>query len=111
MNKKDTMPAIDEQKSFQDIIGNTVYPKISDAATDAENISREKYKAKKNLIESANDLTTQEKLDAMDKNYDRWNQELWQNILHFTIISFSTVGIAIGGPIAVRNIYKFLTIT
>lgn len=99
-NKKDTLPSIDISEVRQ---------KISDAATDAENTSKEKYAAKQKLIESANDMTTQEKLDAMDKNYDRRNQERWQNVLCFAVMSFSVFGLAISSPAAVKNVRRLLT--
>lgn len=54
-------------------------------------------------------MSTQEKLNAMDTNYDRRNQERWQNALfYFAIISFSVVGLA-GSTFAVKNVRKLLT--
>lgn len=64
MNTKNTIPPINSLCSIQDICIDEVYQKIADAATDAENDSKEKYIAKGNLIDSANDMSTQEKLDA-----------------------------------------------
>ena len=55
-------------------------------------------------------MNTQEQLDAMDRNYDRRNQERWQNVLYFAVVSFSVVGIAIGSPIAVKNVRKLLSV-
>ena len=95
---------------MQSTIINEVRQKISDAAINAENTSKEKYAAKEKLIASADDMTTQEKLDAMDSNYDRRNQERWQNVLRFVAMSFSVVGIAIGSPIAVKNVRKLLSV-
>ena len=48
-------------------------------------------------------------MDATDKNYDRRNQERWQNALYFTVASLSIVGLAVGSPVAVKNIHKLLT--
>lgn len=109
MNEKNTMQPIDETNSLQNIIIDEVRQKISDAATDAENASKAKYATKEKLIESASDMSTQEKLDAMDKNYDRRNQERWQNVLCCVVISFSVVGIAIASPVAVKNVRRLLT--
>lgn len=103
------MQPIDETKSLQNIIIDEVRQKISATATDAENTSKEKYTAKEKLIESADDMTTQEKLDAMDTNYDRRNQERWQNVFYFAVISFSVVGLAIGSPVAVKNVRRLLS--
>ena len=106
MNTKNTIPPINSLCSIQDICIDEVYQKIADAATDAENDSKEKYIAKGNLIDSANDMSTQEKLDAWDENYDRRNQERWKNLLYFTAASFTLIVITIGSPTAVRNIHK-----
>ena len=51
-------------------------------------------------------MSTQEKLDAWDENYDRRNQERWKNLLYFTAASFTLIVITIGAPTAVRNIHK-----
>lgn len=109
MNEQNTIQPLDKTKSLQDIIIDEVRQKISDAATDAEVTSKEKYITKLKLIESADDMNTQEKLDAIDKNYDRRNQERWQNVLYFAVISFSVAGIAIGSPVAIKNIRRLLS--
>lgn len=109
MNEQNTMQPLDETKALQNIIIDEVRQKIPDAATDAEATSKEKYITKLKLIESADDMNTQEKLDAMDRNYDRRNQERWQNVLYFAVISFSVVGIAIGSPVAIKNVHKLLS--
>ena len=108
MNEQNTMQPHDETKSLHNIIINEVRQKISNAATNAEATSKEKYITKLKLIESADDMGTQEKLDAMDRNYDRRNRECWQNVLYFAVISFSVVGIAIGSPVAIKNVRRFL---
>lgn len=110
MNKKDTIRPIDKASSLQRIIIDEIHQKISDATINAENTSKEKYTIKEKLIESASDMNTQEKMNAMDINYNRRNQERWQNVLCFTIISFSIFGIAIGSTVTVNNVRKFHTI-
>lgn len=110
MNENTLTQTTNEHDALQSIILSEVRQKISDAVTDAEDTSKEKYIAKQKLIESADDMTTQEKLEAMDKNYDRRNQERLQNVLYFAVISFSVVGLAIGSPVAVKNIRKFLSV-
>lgn len=42
-------------------------------------IIREKYEEKFRLIKSAEDMTTPEKLDALDKNFEQKNKEDYQN--------------------------------
>ena len=109
MNENSSIQTIHEQNTLQDILMNDVRRKISETATDAENVSKEKYAAKAKMIESASDMSTNEKLDAMDKNYDRRNQERWQNVLLLAVVSLSVVGLAVGSPVAVKNIRKLLT--
>ena len=93
MNKQNTMQPLGETKSLQNIVIDEVCQKISDAVIDAEATSEEKYITKQKLIVSADDMNPQEQLDAMDRNYDRRNQERWQNVLYFAVVSFSVVGI------------------
>ena len=88
MNKQNTMQPLGETKSLQNIVIDEVCQKISDAVIDAEATSEEKYITKQKLIVSADDMNTQEQLDAMDRNYDRRNQERWQNVLYFAVVSF-----------------------
>ena len=107
MNKQNTMQPLDETKSLQNIVIDEVCQKISDAVIEAT--SEEKYITKQKLIVSADDMNTQEQLDAMDRNYDRRNQERWQNVLYFAVVSFSVVGIAIGSPIAIKNVHRLLS--
>lgn len=109
MNENNLTQTTNEHDILQSIVISEVRQKISDAATDAETTSKEKYIAKQKLIESANDMNTQEKLDAMDRNYDRRNQERWQNVLCFSVISLSCVGLAIASPAAIKNVRRFLS--
>ena len=109
MNNNNLTQITNEKDTLQKIVISEVHQKVSDATTDAEKTSKEKYITKQKLIESAKDMTTQEKLDAMDKNYDRRNQERWQNVLHFAVISFSVVGLAIGSPVAVKNVRRLFS--
>lgn len=88
MNKQNTMQPLGETKSLQNIVIDEVCQKISDAVIDAEATSEEKYITKQKLIVSADDMNTQEQLDAMDRSYDRRNQERWQNVLYFAVVSF-----------------------
>ena len=109
MNENNLTQTTNEHDTLQSIVISEVRQKISNTANDAENTAKEKYIAKQKLIESADDMTTHEKLNAMDKNYDRRNQERWQNVFYFAVISFSVVGLAIGSPVAVKNVRRLLT--
>lgn len=97
--------------TMQGIIINEVNQLIFDTVIDAENTSKEKYISKDKLIESADDMSTQEKLDAKDKNYDRRNLERWQNALCFAGISLSILGITLGSPSVVKSVRSFLSTT
>ena len=110
MNENNLTQTTKEQDTLQNIVISEVRQKIYDAVTDAENTSKDKYAAKQKLIESADDMTTQEKLNAMDKNYDRRNQERWQNVLCFAVISFTVVGLAVGSSAAIKNVRRLLTV-
>ena len=109
MNENNLTQTTNEHDTLQSIVISEVRQKISNTANDAENTAKEKYIAKQKLIESADDMTTHEKLNAMDKNYDRRNQERWQHVFYFAVISFSVVGLAIGSPVAVKNVRRLLT--
>ena len=109
MYDNNNMKIINNQFSLQDAINKDIIKKIADAVTDADNISKEKYESKKNLIETANDMTTKEKLDAMDQNSDQLNRERWQNIIYYGVISFGIISLSIGSPTAIKNIHKMLT--
>ena len=108
MNDNNLIQTTNEQDILQSIVISEVSQKISDATVDAENSSKEKYATKQNLIKSANDMNTHEKLEAMDRNYDRRNQERWHNTLYFVVISFIVVGISIGSSVAVKNVHRLI---
>ena len=80
--------------------------KLSEPSNALYNTSKSKYDFKVKLIEEAKDLNTKEKLEELDKNYDRHNQEVWQNFATFCIVGLSLVGIAVGGPTVIKNIHK-----
>lgn len=67
--------------------------------------SKEKYDLKFKLIEEAGDMTTREKLDSLDQNYDRHNQEIWHGII-FGVVSLTIIGIAAGTPAIIKNVHR-----
>lgn len=93
---------------FSNRILSEAYQLISDAALNSQKESHEKYELKNKIIEEAKDMTTQEKINAIDNNYDRRNQENWHNILNFTVFSFGVISIILGSPIAIKNIRKLI---
>ena len=78
-----------EKNSIEELLKITF-----EATVDANNISKEKYSAKLKLIAGANDMSTQEKLDAMDRNYNCWNEERWKNVFHYALAFFSIYALA-----------------
>jgi hypothetical protein len=75
-----------------------VLTRMGSAADSLFTTSKEKYHEKAKLIEEAEDLSTQEKLDALDSNYDRHNREVWQGILSLAACGVAVWGIVTFGP-------------
>ena len=76
---------------------------ISEVATSLNETSKEKYNKKISLIENASDMTTKEKLDAMDHCYECITHEAWQNVLLYVGVSVTIIGFAIGSPVAIKS--------
>ena len=53
---------------------------ISNAFTESQKTSKELYTEKLKLITSAKDMSTAEKLTAMNDSYSTWYQQNWQNV-------------------------------
>ena len=109
MNENNYIQTTTKSNILHDSIIENMYIKAYESITDAENTSKEKYITKTMLIKSSNDMSTQEKLTSLDKNYECRNYERWQNLLYFTIISFSVLGVTVASPIATKNVRKLFT--
>ena len=107
MNENNYIQTIGGNSTLQDSIIENMYLKAFASISDAENTSKEKYITKTMLIKSSNDMSTQEKLTSLDKNYECRNYERWQNLLYFTIISFSVLGVTVASPIATKMFVNF----
>lgn len=81
---------------------------IKEARDNLYHTSKEKYDLKAKLIEKADDMTTKEKLDALDHNYDRHTQEVSQGILIFGVASLTLIGIVAGNPTIIRNVHHLV---
>ena len=90
---------IPQEESMQLIKDN-----LKDVNTELFNASNEKYLLKERLIDECQDMCTSEKLDALDRNYDRHNQEVWQNIIITRIISLTLMGIVMGAPAILKKV-------
>ena len=109
MNENNYIQTIGENSTLQDSIIENMCLKAFESISDAENTSKEKYITKTMLIKSSNDMSTQEKLTSLDKNYEQRNHERWQNLLYFAIIPFSVLGVAVASPMAMKNVRKLFT--
>lgn len=78
---------------------------ISNAFTESQKTSKELYTEKLKLITSAKDMSTTEKLTAMNDSYSTWYQQNWQNVCCLCIIVLSTT---VGVPIAIKAVRKVL---
>ena len=58
--------------------------------------SKEKYETKKNLIENASDMSTKEKIEYLDKNFDQRNNEVIEILFKFTLFSLGALGVGYG---------------
>lgn len=81
---------------------------ILDAALSSEKESKKKYATKAKLIENADDMSTREKLDALDKNYERRNLERCKNITTFVVIYLGVFSLIAGGPSVIKNVRKLI---
>ena len=82
--------------------------RMKEASDSLYHTSKEKYDLKARLIEEADDMTTKEKLEALDQNYDRHNQEVWQGIIILGVVSLTLIGIAVGNPNIVKNVRRLV---
>ncbi len=83
---------------------NIITDRIKEASDSLYHTSKEKYDLKARLIEGADDMTTKEKLDALDQNYDRHTQEVWQGIIIFGTVSLALIGLAYRNPTVIKSI-------
>lgn len=81
---------------------------ISETVTTLNETSKKKYDKKISLIENAKDMTTKEKLDAIDQCYECRSREAWQNVLLFAGISITIMGLAVGSPAAIKSFKKLI---
>lgn len=80
---------------------------ITDAMDTLASTSKEKYEQKTCLIENATDMTTQEKLHALDENYDRHVHEIIMGVA-ITVLSVTFLGIAIKNPTAIKRVLRLV---
>ena len=82
--------------------------KLTDSANLLTNKSGDKYERKAVLIENAEDLSTKEKLDALDQNYNRHTEEVWESVIAFASVSFAVISILTGGPNIMKYVHRLI---
>lgn len=85
--------------------------RMKEASDSLYHTSKEKYNLKAKLIEEADDMTTKEKLDALDQNYDRHNQEVWHGMIIFGVVSLTSltlIRISAGKHTITKNIRRLV---
>lgn len=85
-----------------------IIDRITEATESLYTTSKEKYERKAKIIEEAEDMTTEEKLLAMDKNYDRHSLEVWQGIIAFGGISLVIICVVSGNPTIIKGIRRLI---
>lgn len=108
MDEQRIVSTVPNQCKQQELVMKEIQKIISTYVSNAENESKEKYTAKEKLIQDDKDMNTQQKLEALDKNYDCRNQERWQNVKTSAVVSFTVLVIAIGSPYAVKSMRKLI---
>ena len=101
MNNLTTIDAslISQEESMQ-----LIKDRLKDINTELFNTSKEKYLLKVKLIDECQDMSTSEKLDALDCNYDRHTQEVRQNIIITSILGFTLIGIIKVAPAILKKV-------
>lgn len=87
---------------------NIITDCMKEASDSLYNTSKAKYEHKVKLIEKAEDMTTKEKLEALDQNYDRHNQEVWQGIFIFGVASLTVIVIVTKDLAIIKNIRRLV---
>lgn len=82
--------------------------RVKEASDSLYTASKDKYDQKTKIIENATDMTTEEKLEALDRNYGRHTQEVWQGILVFGAIGLGVIGLVVGNPTIVKNVRRLI---
>ena len=108
MNPNNTITTMPGENTISYDVQDAIHQMIYETVNDTNNEADEKYKTKEKLIQDAPNMSTQERLDALDQNYDRWNHERWQNATVYIGLTLGVLCIAVGGPTAVKAVRKFI---
>ena len=84
-------------------VQEAVVRQMADSINSMEEASKSKYKAKEKLIIEDENMSNQEKLDALDHNYIQRNQEQRQNLIEVLTVVALITGAALGGPKVIKT--------
>ena len=70
---------------------NDVFTQMTDVGDHLYRVSNEKYERKEKLIEEAKDMSTIEKLDALEDNSNRHAQEIYMNLMIRGLVTFLAI--------------------
>lgn len=87
-----------------DDILQTCSNQVLNASTALNQRSTETYEKKLALIEKASDMSTLEKLDAMDKCYDCHRQEIWQTCGMYILLILAMCGVGCATPSIITHL-------
>ena len=104
MNNLTTIPEIENSLIASDENMLLIKDNLKEVNTELFNTSKGKYLLKARMIEECQDMSTKEKLVALDSNYDRHNQEVLRNIIITSIFSLALMGIVKGAPTILKKV-------
>ncbi|MDD3795251.1 MAG: hypothetical protein PHE06_04640 [Lachnospiraceae bacterium] len=85
---------------------DVISKKLTDTVNNLNNVAKDKYNKKNEIIESASDLSTSEKLEAIDRNFAQYVREEYTSIVIFTFLSISILGITAVSPTVIKSFKK-----
>ncbi|MDD4371140.1 MAG: hypothetical protein PHD56_08725 [Anaerostipes sp.] len=87
---------------------HAISKRLVDTVSKLNNVSKDKYNKKNEIIENASDLSTYEKLDAMDQNSAQYVREEYNSLVVFTFLSISIIEITIVSPAIIKSFRKLI---
>lgn len=108
MNSKSITPVTNAPSSMQNEVFNKMSIIVSNAFNESEKASKELYNEKSKLIISAKDMSTAEKLTALNENYCTRHQQQSQNVCSHIVGFGIIVCVSVVTPVIVKFTQKML---
>lgn len=108
MNSKSITPFTNAPSSMQNEVFNEMSIIVSNAFNESEKASKELYNEKSKLIISAKDVSTAEKLTALNENYCTRHQQQSQNVCSHIVGFGIIVCVSVVTPVIVKFTQKML---